>query len=348
MIKMKEVRWGIIGCGNVTEVKSGPGLQKADGSELVAVMRRNVALAEDYAKRHNVKKWYGDAQALIDDPDINAVYVATPPSSHLEYVIAAAKAGKAVYVEKPMGKTYDECLQMVKACEEANVPLYVAYYRRGLSKFLKIKELLGSGVIGDIRYVTMKQHQKVRDEELKPDLPWRLISEIAGGGKFLDLASHTLDIMAYLLGEVTEVSGKGWNQGKYYEVEDIVTAHLTFDNSVQGIGVWCFTAFEDEDINEIVGNKGKLRFSTFGHEPIELVSANGLQTYEVEAPEHIQQPLIQKIVNELRGLESCPSTGRSGSKTNWVMDQILESYRENHMKYTNRSDINGFSKPFCM
>ena len=87
MNQAKPIRWGIIGCGDVTEVKSGPGLQKADGSQLVAVMRRDAEKARDYAKRHNVPRAYGDAQELIDDPEVDAVYVATPPGSHAEYAI---------------------------------------------------------------------------------------------------------------------------------------------------------------------------------------------------------------------------------------------------------------------
>src|SRR5258706_10250264 len=94
----KVIRWGIIGCGDVTEVKSGPALQRATGSALVAVMRRDRAKAEDYARRHGVARAYDDGAALIEDPDVDAVYVATPPSSHLDYALAAAKAGEPVYV----------------------------------------------------------------------------------------------------------------------------------------------------------------------------------------------------------------------------------------------------------
>src|SRR5882757_10269989 len=103
------IRWGIIGCGDVTEVKSGPALQRATGSALVAVMRRDRAKAEDYARRHGVARAYDDAAALIADPDVDAVYVATPPSSHAAYTLAAARAGKPVYVEKPMALSHAEC-----------------------------------------------------------------------------------------------------------------------------------------------------------------------------------------------------------------------------------------------
>ena len=139
---MKSVRWGIIGCGDVTEVKSGPGFQKARNSELVAVMRRNAKLAEDYAIRHGVSRWYDNADALIHDPGVDAVYIATPPDSHKDYALAVARAGKPAYVEKPMALNYSECLAMIQAFEQAGVPLFTAFYRRALPRFLKIKSML--------------------------------------------------------------------------------------------------------------------------------------------------------------------------------------------------------------
>lgn len=164
---METIRWGIIGCGNVTELKSGPGFQKARGSELVAVMRRNRTLAEDYARRHRVPKWYDNAESLIDDKDIDAVYIATPPSSHKEYALAVARAGKPVYVEKPMALNYAECQEMIQACEEAKVPLFTAFYRRTLPRFLKLKSLLDEGQIGTVRGVILRLCQKPSEEDRK-------------------------------------------------------------------------------------------------------------------------------------------------------------------------------------
>ena len=156
---MKMVRWGIIGVGSVTERKSGPGFQQAERSELVAVMRRNGDLAADYARRHNVPHWYDDADELINDPAVDAVYVATPPDSHREYVIRVAQAGKPVYVEKPMARTALECEDMISACEEAGVGLFVAYYRRAMPRFATVKELLGSGRIGQLRSVIIRNER---------------------------------------------------------------------------------------------------------------------------------------------------------------------------------------------
>ncbi|KHE70082.1 Gfo/Idh/MocA family protein, partial [Halobacillus sp. BBL2006] len=179
-MKFEKVRWGIIGCGDVTEKKSGPAFQKVENSELVAVMRRTGELAKDYAERHGVPKWYDDADALINDPEVDVVYIATPPSSHKEYTLKAAQAGKPVYVEKPMARNFDESNEMVAACKEAGVPLYVAYYRRAQERFLKIKELLDENRIGELRFVSSTQYQVAREDVKDPgNLPWRVQPEAA-------------------------------------------------------------------------------------------------------------------------------------------------------------------------
>lgn len=317
-----EVRWGIIGCGDVTEVKSGPGFQLAENSKLVAVMRRNGELAKDYAERHHVPKWYDDGEALINDPDVDVVYVATPPAFHKEYALLAAKAGKPVYVEKPMARNYQECLEMIEACKRADVPLFVAYYRRALPRFLKIKEIVDSGVLGDIRFVRTIQYQP----PLKDDQAWRVQPELAGGGLFLDLASHTLDILDFLLGPIKEAEGFATNQNGSYEAEDMVTGNYLFESGVHGTGTWCFGAYDHVDENEIVGSKGKLTFATFGNGPITLTTSEGTEEWVIENPRHIQQPMIQLMVDELTGKGTSPSTGESGARTNWVMDQLIKGY----------------------
>ncbi|MDR6883397.1 Gfo/Idh/MocA family oxidoreductase [Bacillus sp. 3255] len=322
---MDKVRWGIIGCGDVTEVKSGPAFQKVNGSELVAVMRRNGALAEDYARRHGVAKWYDDAEALVNDPDVNAVYVATPPGFHRDYAVMAAKAGKPVYVEKPMARNHEECLEMIAVCEAAGVPLFVAYYRRGLPKFLQIKSLLDSGVIGEIRFIHTTYLQMLR-EDAGQELPWRIQPELSGGGLFVDLASHTLDILDYLLGPIGEVKGFAKNQSGQQQVEDIVTTAYAFESGVMGTGIWSFNSYKRSDVNEIVGSRGKVAFSTFGDD-LRVETADGeVQTYTIPNPAHVQQPLIGMVVDELRGLGTSPSTGVTGARTNRVMDELLRGF----------------------
>jgi predicted dehydrogenase len=320
---MATIKWGIIGCGNVCEVKSGPGFQKAANSELVAVMRRDARLAEDFARRHNVPNWYSDAQSLIADPQVDAVYIATPPGSHLEYTQMAARAGKPVYVEKPMARNYSECLSMLESCQAAGVPLFVAYYRRAMPRFVKIKELIDSGVIGEVRLATLALYQMPPNNPQA--LPWRVQPEISGGGLFVDVGSHALDLMDYYFGPVSQVKGFAANQGGYYQVEDIVSAAFVHESGVQVSGTWCFTSFKREDRIEIVGSKGKLSFALFEAEPVTLTTAGERQEIRLDYPAHVQQSLIQLIVDELNGQGRSPSTGQSAARTNRVMDEILKS-----------------------
>jgi predicted dehydrogenase len=321
---MKTIRWGIVGCGDVTEVKSGPGLQKAAHSDLVAVMRRSGALAKDYAQRHGVPRWYDDAEALIHDPEVDAVYIATPPSTHQQYTRLSAQAGKPVYVEKPMALNFEECQSMIQACQDAGVPLYVAYYRRALDRFLKIKSLLDSKAIGEVRFVSMILCQPPLQESPDPAaLPWRLQPEIAGGGYFVDLASHMLDFLDDALGPIERVHGFASNQAGQYPAEDIVSGAFAFESGVHGVGTWCFSSFDRRDQTEIVGSEGKITFSTFDDEPVTLTTIQGTTEFKVEYPAHIQQPLIQTIVDELNGTGACPSTGISAARTTRLMDQLL-------------------------
>ncbi|HEV8130378.1 MAG TPA: Gfo/Idh/MocA family oxidoreductase [Acidobacteriota bacterium] len=328
---MKTIRWGMIGCGDVTELKSGPALQKANNSQLVAVMCRTREKARDYAARHGVPKWFDEGESLIRDPEVDIVYVATPPSSHMEYTLMAAKAGKPVYVEKPMARTFQECQTMIDACKRAGVPIFVAYYRRSLPRFLKVKEILDSGGIGQIRSVAVTLHRPLPPEGYdSQNLPWRVNPEIAGAGQFLDLASHTLDYLDYILGPIVKATGNATNHAGLYPAEDIVAGSFIFQSGVHGTGLWCFTAFAPEDVTEIVGSKGKISFSTFDTTPVVLTASESVQQFSIDNPIHIQQPLIQAIVDELNGVGRCPSTGQTAARTSRVMDCMLESWRDSH------------------
>jgi predicted dehydrogenase len=260
LICFRMVNWGIIGCGNVTEVKSGPAFNKVGNSRLIAVMRRNAELAENYAKRHQVPKFYTDADDLINDPEINAIYVATPPSSHAEFAIKSIKAGKPVYIEKPMALNYLECERINKVSEKYNIPVFVAYYRRTLPGFLMVKELVNTGSLGRIRHVFIKCFKSPSPDELSGTKPWRVQPEISGGGHFFDLASHQLDYLDFLLGPVQKVSSLALNQAGLYKAEDFVSASFLFPDDIAGTGIWCFNASPESncDIIEITGDSGKL------------------------------------------------------------------------------------------
>ena len=261
---VKTIRWGIIGCGDVTEVKSGPGFQKAKNSSLVAVMRRNGKLAEEYARRHSVPKWYDNADALIQDPDVDAVYIATPPYAHKEYTLMCARAGKPVYVEKPMGMNFAECQEMIKACRRLGAT-FCGLLPAQPARFLKIKELLDAGAIGDVRGVTVTLYMPLPDK-----FGWHYTPEVGGGGKFVDMGCHTLDFLDHILGPIRSVAGFAGNLGGHYPAEDIVTGAFEFESGVQAVGIWSFTTFKMFDRAEIVGTREQISFSSFDATPIVL------------------------------------------------------------------------------
>jgi len=324
---MNKVKWGIIGVGDVTEVKSGPAFNKVENSEIIMVMRRNLEKVKDYAKRHSIPNFTNNADDILNNHEIDAVYIATPPSSHSEYAVKAAKAKKHVYVEKPMATTYDECKNMIIAAEENNVKLFVAYYRRGLEYFNKVKSLIESNAIGEIKFVDIKLlFPPNKDDYNKVNLSWRVKKEIAGAGYFYDLASHQFDVLDYIFGPIKSAKGNKTNQLNLYDAEDIVSASFMFEKNIIGTGIWCFSMPENEKIDrtEIVGQDGKIVFSFFNPSAIEIHKNGNVEKVEIGYPQHVQEDLISSVVKDILGKENCVSTGVSGARTNWVMDKILE------------------------
>ena len=334
---MRTIRWGILGCGDVTEVKSGPGFQKARGSALVAVMRRDGAKAADYAKRHGVARWYDDADRLIADKEVDAVYVATPPGTHEFYAMKVLAAGKACYVEKPMARNGAEARRMVEGFKGKGVPLFVAYYRRALPRFLKVKEMIESGELGKVTSA-MWYYQDERGARQVEPVPWRVQPEHSGGGLFLDMASHALDLMDFWLGPVhmerAERQGypQALNKSGTYAVEDTVYALLR-SKALQPGQFHCSFAGGREDQLVVNLYRAEVQLSCFGREPIRIVhfartkqEEHRIETCDLPNPEHVGMPMIQTVVDDLLGIGKCESTGESGLRTQVVMDAALEKY----------------------
>jgi len=319
------VGWGIIGCGNVTEVKSGPGFQKAEGSSLVAVMRRDRAKAEDYARRHGVPRAYDNADQLIADPAVDAVYIATPPSSHCELALRIAAAGKPCLVEKPMAVTHGECVRMNDAYRAAGVPLFAAYYRRALPRFLEARRLLSAGAIGPVTDVHVRISEPLATGDAAAG--WRFDPAIAGAGLFLDLASHCIDLLDFLLGPIAEAAGLAVNTGGAYPAEDVTAGAFRFASGALGTGTWNFNADRSEDVMTFTGPLGRLTTPVFADGDVLVGWGEREEILPIRNPPHVHQPLIQTIVDELRGRGRCESTGQSGARASWVMDRLLERYR---------------------
>lgn len=288
------VNWGIVGCGDVCEIKSGPAFNKVPNSKLVAVMRRDEAKAADFARRHNVPKYYSDASKLINDPEVNAIYIATPPSSHAEYMEQALKAGKPVYVEKPVTTSGPACQQMIDTKNKLDGFVSVAHYRRELPLFRRVKELVEADAIGRVTLIRLSTLQAKTTR-----IDWRIQPDVSGGGLFHDLAPHQLDIAYWLFGKPVSVSGNSLNQLDHFNAPDIATVEAIFKNNVLLNGVWAFNVGDSasQDLCEIVGTGGYIRFSFFTKSTIDI---NG-KIIEEDYPENIQKPMIEAVVKYFRG-----------------------------------------------
>ena len=324
---MKQINWGFIGCGEVTEKKSGPAFNEVKGSQVVAVMSRSENKARSYAERHHVRKWYTDASELIEDPDVNAVYIATPPSSHATFAIMAMRAGKPCYIEKPLAASYNDCIRINRISEQTGVPCFVAYYRRYLPYFQKVKEIIESGTIGNVVNVQVRFSVPPRDLDFQSgkEMPWRLQPDIAGGGYFYDLAPHQIDLLQNLFGVITRAHGYPANRAHLYQAEDTLSACFFFESGIPGSGSWCFVGHESakEDCIEVIGEKGSLSFSVFTYQPIEVITSEGKNSITVPNPPYVQLPLIKSVIEHLQGIGKCDCTSVSATAVNWVLDRVL-------------------------
>ena len=298
------VNWGIIGCGDVCEVKSGPAFNKVPNSRLVAVMRRDAVKAQDYARRHGVEKAYSNASELIRDQEVNAIYIATPPAFHESYTEEALRAGKPVYVEKPVTLNASSCERMISLEREYKGAVSVAHYRRGLPLFHRIKSQIKNNAIGQVRLIHMRVLQPPKSKIVTQTADnWRVNPEISGGGLFHDLSPHQLDIVYWIFGEPSKVSGRSINQSQRYNAADLTVLEAEFEQDVYLNSIWAFNVAEsaEDEYCEIIGEKGKMRFAFFRKSTLDITTGNGTEFLEFDFPEHIQQPMSDNVVKFFRG-----------------------------------------------
>lgn len=323
------IRWGIIGCGEVTEKKSGPAFNKVPHSQLVAVMRRNAHKAADYAKRHAVARWYADAEALVHDAGVNAVYIATPPDKHLFYTRMALEAGKPVYVEKPMVLNSREAEEMALLAQRFQDKIVVAHYRRWWPQFTLVKNLLDAGAIGNPVRATISYRRKplTTDELQKPGVQWRINPAISGGGLFHDLAPHQLDLLLYWFGPVQHAHGFSLNHLGAYDAPDWVSVRAAFKNGVLMQGSWNFAAPENmqEDLLVIEGDLGRISTPAFWNPEILLENKDGKQYFPLPLPEHNQIYLIEQVVRFFRGETTNPCPVKDALDGMRIMDACTSS-----------------------
>ena len=329
MIKTcNEVRWGMIGCGSVAETKSAPSYQQAAGSTLVAVSSRRPDAAKDYALRHGVELAFDDVAEMICSPAVDAVYVATPPASHLHYALQVARTGKPCCVEKPIAMSHHEALAMVAAFERAGQPLFVAYYRRSLPRFNMVRNWLRNGAIGPVRHVSWTLARTPTPRDIAEQGGWRTRPASAPGGYFDDLACHGLDLLDYLIGPIGPAAGFHTNQGGLYEVPDAFVASWLHECGATGSATWNFASPFRHDHMVITGAKGEIELSVFDDRDIRLKTDLLTRSEMVENPSPIQLCHVERMNACLRDGIAHPSTGQSALRTARVMDVMRASNEE--------------------
>ncbi|MEQ9438906.1 MAG: Gfo/Idh/MocA family oxidoreductase [Cyclobacteriaceae bacterium] len=316
------IRWGMIGAGDVAEVKSGPAFQRVAGSELIALMRRNAEKAADFARRHQVPEWYDDARKMLQQADINAVYIATPPASHLEYALMALEAGKDVYLEKPMAMTEAECQQINEAVQRSGRKLAVAHYRRALPAFQQVKQLLEEGAIGTPKLALLRILQPEKSSIItETETNWRVQPQLSGGGLFHDIAPHQIDLMLHYFGQPLAYEGTSLNQAGQYEADDVVNGFIRFEGEVLFQGTWAFSvpeAVAREEV-QVIGSEGSLSFTFYGSD-VYLQQGTHQETFSFEHPAHIQQPMIEQVVRYFKGTAANPCSGETGQEVIRIMN----------------------------
>lgn len=320
------IRWGIIGAGNVAEFKSGPALMRAPGSTVAAVMRRDLNKARDFALRHGVPRWYNDVDALLADPEVNAVYVASPHHLHLAHVTRAARAGKAILCEKPAGVSTAEAQAVVDVCRATSVSLSVAYYRRYWPVVQEMRRLLADGVIGEV----VQARVQLADHYLPdPDRAWLTEPEQAGGGALANAGSHWIDLVRYLLGDVAEVTAACAGRFGGFKTEDTVGVQMRLASQALvalNVTLCSPVAVNEFDISGTAGrlfagplSDGRLVLQRGGHEP-ELLRCERTGAAHME--------LVAEVVRCLLAGEPAPVPGEEAVAAWKIITAAYQACRE--------------------
>lgn len=322
---MNTIRWGFLGCGKVVRKKSGEAFRSVPHSTIGAIMRRDIAGAKEAARHFGAAFWC-DTQEKLLAADIDAVYIATPPGLHYEQAMACLKAGKPVYLEKPFARNYTEAKTLTDAFCAAGIPLYVGHYRRALPRFLKIRQLLEEGIIGKAESVDFYLNRVFNPVEAKKS--WLYNPTLSGGGKFFDIAPHTVDIFQFLFGEICSVTSSAIHSGSDCPLEDRVTMDVRTKQTVRGQLQFCCSGTEKGDRMRVTGTKGIMEFSVHGKQDIKVWDHRGVLILDeiVPDPVTVEQPMVQTVVEDLLGTGKCLSRAEDALSTCRVIDLVLEDF----------------------
>lgn len=324
-MRKDKIRWGFIGCGKVVQKKSGDAFRNVPNSTIAAIMRRDLDAAKASAEHFGAPGWCCHIEELLS-MDIDAVYIATPPGLHYEQAMACLEAGKPVYMEKPFARNYSEAKRLTEGFEKKGVPLYVGHYRRALPRFLELQRLLREQCIGKVLSIDFQLNRVFSKKEAENT--WLYHPVLSGGGKFYDIAPHTIDIINFLFGDITQVEGEAINCGGECPLENLVTMSFETEKNVKGSLRFNCIAEEKSDRMVVTGTKGVMEFSVHGKQDVIIRDESGkvIKQLEIPDPVTVEQPMVQTVVEDLLGTGKCLSRARDVLVTYEVIDKVLEKF----------------------
>jgi len=289
---MKKLRWGLIGCGDISRKRVAPALRDLESCELVAVNRARTDLAESFAREFGARRWYADWRELISDEEIDAVYISTPVYLHAEQTIAAAEAGKHVLCEKPMAMNVAESDQMMAACRASGVKMGIAYYRHFYPVIRRAKELIASGEIGKPVLAQINAFERFNPQPGE-DRYWLLEKSKAGGGPMMDFGCHRIEVLTNLLGPIGRTKSLVGKTLFQREVEDTSIASFEFESGRQAVLTVSHAAFESQDTVDIFGSEGSVHIPVLNRGDLIVKTPAGERTEQHPPHANIHLPLIE-------------------------------------------------------
>jgi predicted dehydrogenase len=317
----RRVGWGLVGCGDIARRRVAPALRDLDNCELIAVNRADAARAETFASEFGAKRWHADWRELVVDPEVEAVYVATPVHLHAGQAVAAAEAGKHVLCEKPLALTVAECERMNAAAEANGVLLGVAYYRRFYPVVERVREILETGEIGVPVIAQVNAFERFDPEPGHPRR-WLLDKLRSGGGPMFDFGCHRVEVLFNLFGDVSAVRGLASNVVFEREVEDTACALLKFARGTQVVISVTHAAREPQDTLEIFGSEGSLRVEVLNEGRLRVRTKDGERIESHPPHENLHQPLVEDFARAV--IEGRPPRvdGRVGQRVSEILEMI--------------------------
>ena len=320
---MRTIRWGLIGCGDISRKRVAPALRDAEHSELHAVARAQADLAGEFAAAFGVRKHYADWRELISDPEIDAVYIATPVDLHAEQTIATARAGKHVLCEKPLALTAADCGRASAACDEAGVQLGVAYYRRFYPVLDRIKQIIAAGEIGRPVMARINAFESFNPEPGEPR-HWLIEKKRSGGGPMMDFGCHRIEVLMNLLGPIDRTIAFTDQVRLQRDVEDTAGAFFHFKRGAHATLLVSHAAFESQDTLDVFGSEGTLRVPVLNEGQL-LVKTRESERSESHPPHsNLHQPLVEDFVNALLA-DRAPSVGADVGREVQRIEELIYS-----------------------